>query len=109
MKLLVCRYCLDWNALSWGPRECWCGRTGGKYNHDGDTATVWGDGVLFGFNNRVWKPVLVEHLATKAMPEVTQEGKDVLWLYDESNGKITRLEAKPEEWKRPSERTNATA
>lgn len=102
MKLLVCLACFDWNALSYDPRECECGRTGGRYNNDGDTATVWGDGVLFGFSNRAWKPLLMEHLACATHPKSALPGSEVLWVYDESNGKITRLAEKPASWNRPA-------
>lgn len=96
MKLLLCRACFDWNALSYGPRDCECGRTGGQYNPDGDTATVWGDGVLFGFSNRAWRPLFFKFAleGERQLPE-EMPGRDVLWVYDESNGKITRLKEKP--------------
>lgn len=99
MKLLCCRHCKDWNALSWGWRECHCGRTGGRYNEDGDTATVWGDGLLFGFSNRAWSPLLISAMLGDdyGIPNLKHlTGDQVLWNYDESNGKITRLVERPE-------------
>lgn len=98
MKLIVCRQCNDWNALSWSMRECRCGRTGGKYNPDGDTATVFGDGILFGFSNHAWAPLVINVITEgqRGMKDLSEvSGDNVLWIYDDQNGKITRLSEKP--------------
>lgn len=75
MKLYLCSDCFDVQALTdyeW--RSCKCGASGGRYNADGDTATVAGSAVLYGLSNKVFTA-----------------GRADAWKYDESNGKITRL------------------
>lgn len=90
MKLLVCRRCGYVDALKREPRRCRCGESGGKYNEDGDTATVWGEHVfLLGLHNH---RVL---MAVRGMNLTDYHGDQVLWPYDMDNGKITRLEAAP--------------
>lgn len=75
MKLFLCSSCYDIQALTeyeW--RSCKCGRSGGRYDEDGDRATVAGDAVLYGVSNILFRA-----------------GKAEAWKYDESNGKITRF------------------
>jgi hypothetical protein len=52
MKLLWCDNCHDIIALrleEW--RNCICGKIGGQYNYDGVTATIGGEGRVFGVAN----------------------------------------------------------
>ena len=53
MKLIFCPHCTDIVAL-WPDedRDCHCGKSGGRYNEDGDTATVWGDAAPIGILNQ---------------------------------------------------------
>lgn len=90
MKLLVCRSCGYVDALKRYDRRCTCGESGGRYNEDGDTATVWGDKVfLLGLNNR-W----VLHCARGGTIDATA-GANVMWPYPMDNGKITHLAVAP--------------
>lgn len=57
------------------------------YNQDGDTATIAGDCRLYGIDNRLFWTAPYAH-DTKAF----LSGQAKAWAYDESNGKITRLE-----------------
>lgn len=83
VKMLVCRKgCARmFVALGSEPLDCACRSTGGVYNADGDTVTVWGDGALIGVAN----PCLL----------AAAQGKTagVIWPYPEDNGKVTRLDS----------------
>jgi hypothetical protein len=91
MKLLACPLgCARmFVALGAEPLDCACGRTGGVYNPDGDTVTVWGDGRLLGLSNRA----VLRLLGGADMDDF--DGDSVLWPYPEDNGKVTRLDARP--------------
>lgn len=76
MKLIRCNECGDPVALSKRWRDCHCGQSGGAYNADGDRATIAGPCSLYGISNRLFLGQRVE-----------------AWPYQESNGKITRVES----------------
>lgn len=95
MKILVCpRGIFDggcprgYVALGYDPLDCGCGATGGQYNRDGDTVTIWGGGTLLGLHNKA----LVLGLR---QPVLSAYDFDVLWPYPEGNGKVTRLAERP--------------
>lgn len=75
MKLLRCTRCGDAVALSKRWRSCECGASGGVYDDDGDRATIAGPCRLYGISNRLFLDLRAE-----------------AWPYDETNGKITRVE-----------------
>ena len=51
MKLVYCRKCQDVVRLFDEPRQCKCGRVGGRYT-DGRNAVYWGkEAALVGFDN----------------------------------------------------------
>lgn len=81
MKLLLCGCCGDLQALQYDRRECRCGRSAGCYDNGGDTATVAGEAMVVGIDNRTIYSLVVEGVGARG---------DV-WRYDESNGKITRF------------------
>lgn len=88
MKVLLCSLCGDMNCLGYQVKRCACGKTGGYYNPDGDTATVWGTdkgGVLLGLNNRAL------YRAVMGTRVEDQHGFASLWPYPMDNGKITVL------------------
>lgn len=88
MKMLVCRKgCARmFVALGSEPLDCACRSTGGVYNADGDTVTVWGDGALVGLSNA--------NLLAAANGK-TSGAVSPIWPYPEDNGKVTRLEMRP--------------
>lgn len=93
MKLLVCIKCGDMNTLGYQEKACACGATGGRYNPDGDTVTVFGvrrddgltpPGLLLGLNNRA-----IHHAAYGRRVNDAEGLGGVLWPYDLDNGKVT--------------------
>ena len=78
MKLIFCPECRDIVKLRGVPRNCLCGKSGGRYNADGDTATVWGASRVLAIDNKFYRQIRGE-----------------VWWYDEKNGKISRLEGEP--------------
>lgn len=91
MKLLVCRSCGYIDALKREPRRCRCGVSGGFYNEDGDTVTLWGGDKVFmlGLHNfRVANAVAGQRLTGV-------DGDSIMWPYPMDNGKVTMLDAAP--------------
>ncbi len=58
MKLLLCLECHDIIKLDYEVKSCKCGRCRGKYNKDGLTAVVNGNGLSIGINNNDIYPAL---------------------------------------------------
>jgi len=84
MKLIRCTRCGDNVALSLKWRSCDCRASGGAYKEDLHAATVAGPCIVLGVENRV-----------------VREGRAQAWIYDESNGRIERLDQNPDgedEW-----------
>ena len=78
MKLIFCPECRDIVKLRMEPRNCLCGKSGGRYNADGDSATIWGASRVLAISNAFYA-----------------KQRDEVWWYDENNGKSTRLEKEP--------------
>jgi hypothetical protein len=82
VKFLRCNVCGEMLFLTRHvTRSCDCGRTFGRYNPDGDTAIISADSHchLYGLDNRVFI-----------------RGRAETWRYDESNGKIRRVDTERE-------------
>lgn len=58
MKLLLCLNCHDIFKLGYEVTSCKCGRCRGKYNKDGLTAVVNGEGLSIGINNNDIGPAI---------------------------------------------------
>ena len=93
MKLIWCPKCWDVVKLHYPDRQCECGESGGRYNQDGDTATIWGKAVVIGLLNTFFR----RELTLKQVREIKEragydgDSSDVFW-YPEDNGKISRKE-----------------
>jgi|HubBroStandDraft_5_1064220.scaffolds.fasta_scaffold29551_4 hypothetical protein len=82
MKLLFCPNCRDVHGLvqqEW--RLCICMKSGGQYNRDGMTATIGGQGRVFGVGNPFF-----DYLYQFLEPE----GKKRMWksLYGHTDGDV---------------------
>jgi hypothetical protein len=85
MKLLWCDMCysvIQINPLVWS--KCRCGKVGGQYNEDEVTATIGGDGRVFGIANPFFFPEWIHksdedrtEFRNKYYPE--GQGSDCWW------------------------------
>lgn len=76
MKLISCQECQDLVGLTRAWRNCECLASGGGYERDGDKVVIAGPCLLIAMQNGIRDATITRGEA---------------WIYDESNGKVTRL------------------
>jgi hypothetical protein len=84
VKLIRCENCNEVEGLSLRWKNCLCGDSGGAYREDLRRVIVAGPCAVYGLSNKVF-------FATE---------RDEVWRYDESNGRVTRLEENPGSFER---------
>ncbi len=89
MKLLFCKQCNDVFRLKSKVSVCDCGETFGKYNEDGDTATVSSSPrtAVVGIYNTFWRDVIYSRPVA--------EGK--IFVFDEDYHKLTYVDSVEDE------------